>query len=742
MPLALAADDGGRQTDLLATVALSVGCALATRGRPGANGFQAAAKAVVTFAAVYLASRHSTLVWLGLDGLAAMISWAASLLAGTNLHLGPTPSGLWTLLLTLALAIPPRPWSFRQLRARARPLLVYLLAGVGLSIALVAAQPRLEELLKAAAQGIMTPPAYLLGEADQPGNAPPGAMATLAGTFALLAVLLPLGKRLGVFGLTETWPAAALPRQAWAGVLLVAAGAGVLLTPPQARPATGAVAFHDDGFFDFSQPERGRYGLIQAGLYGGLKELLIRSGHTVRTVDSAAVRAGLTDVAVLVFINPKHPLDPETREAVWKFVRAGGGLLVMGDHTDLFGIMAPLNDLLSPVGIRFEFDSAFPLRRHWQNSLEIRPHPITAGLSGSVETQIGTGASLRLSSATARPLILGRYAFGDYGNRLNEGQGGLLGDYRYQLGERLGDLVLVAGAEAGEGRVIALGDTSTFQVLGLPFAHAFIRQLFAYLAHPTPSRIWRMLAGVSLLGAGLALWITRAGRRSSVLPVVAAVIAGEALALLLPRSPLPPLASPGSVAVVDGRLAPGFAFEFFADHSYGGLFTAAQRAGFLPVADRDQGPAMLDGAGMAMFLAPARVPGAEDLAALQRLLARGGTLFVAAGGKELDAANTLLALCGLRIEPIPLGPVQATWKGERLDFFDAWAVMAEEGTTPIVHARSKDFTVVAETSAGGGRCIAIGDHRFLDDQRFEGEKQFHPGNVRFLDALLAGGLKP
>lgn len=742
VPLALAASDGGRQTDLFSTVALCVACALTTRGRPGAQSFQTAARAIVAFATLYLASRYSTLVWLGLDGVAALISWVAGLFAGTSLHLGPTPLGLWGLLLAFAMAIPPRPWSLSQLRARAQPLLIYVLVGVGLSIALVAAQPWLEGVVKDAAQRLITPPAYLYGEGDQPGRLPPGILAAPLATLALLALLLPLGKWLGAIELTPSPVAAPLPRRAWVGALLVAAGAGALFTQPQVHAATGAVAFYNEGFFDFSKPERGQFGLIQAGLYGGLKELLIRSGHTVRTVDSAAVRDGLKDVAVLVFINPKQALPPETRDAIWKFVQAGGGLLVLGDHTDLFGSMAPLNDLLSPIGVQFEFDSAFPLRRHWQHSLDIRPHPITYGLAGAMDTQIGTGASLSLSNATARPLILGRHAFGDYGNRLNEGQGGLLGDYRYQLGEHLGDRVLVASAEAGQGRVIVFGDTSTFQVLGLPFAQTFIRQIFAYLANPTPSRLGSVLPGVLLLAAGLALWLKWAGRGATALPLVAALLAGETAALFAPHAPLPPLASPGSVAVVDTRLAPAFAFEFFADHSYAGLFTAAQRAGFLPVANHGQGPATLHDAGMAMFLAPSRVPEAEDLAELQQLLARKGTIFVAAGGKTLEPANAILKLCGLRIDPIPLGPAHVPWNGAQLDFFDAWAVAAEEGTTPIVHAKSKDFAIIAETAAGGGRCIAIGDHRFLDDQRFEGERQFHPSNVRFLDALLAGELKP
>ena len=41
--------------------------------------------------------------------------------------------------------------------------------------------------------------------------------------------------------------------------------------------------------------------------------------------------------------------------------------------------------------------------------------------------------------------------------------GSFLGNYHYDEGERLGDVVLVATATHGRGRVVVWGDTSAFQ---------------------------------------------------------------------------------------------------------------------------------------------------------------------------------------------------------------------------------------------------------------------------------------
>ena len=49
----------------------------------------------------------------------------------------------------------------------------------------------------------------------------------------------------------------------------------------------------------------------------------------------------------LVVINLQEALTPDERDQVWRWVHEGGGLLCLGEHTDMAGTRGALNDLLA-----------------------------------------------------------------------------------------------------------------------------------------------------------------------------------------------------------------------------------------------------------------------------------------------------------------------------------------------------------------------------------------------------------
>ncbi len=69
---------------------------------------------------------------------------------------------------------------------------------------------------------------------------------------------------------------------------------------------------------------------------------------------------------------------------------------------------------------------------------------------------------------------------------------------------------------------------------------------------------------------------------------------------------------------------------------------------------------------------------------------------------------------------------------------DAWS-LDTTGTPPwTVHAAADGEVVAAETRIGDGRCVALGDARFLEDENLEGEYDFQRANIEFLERLLEG----
>ena len=151
-------------------------------------------------------------------------------------------------------------------------------------------------------------------------------------------------------------------------------------------------------------------------MFGMLPRYLAAAGYETR-VDPAGLTTDLLAASdVVVVINPTESIPEDQRRDLGRFVERGGGLLVLGDHTDLSGTMTPLNELLEPFGIAFEFDSAFT-PNHWHNNSGFFPGPMTRGLDdANSRFQQSTGASLALRHG-AEPVATARWGFSDAGNR-------------------------------------------------------------------------------------------------------------------------------------------------------------------------------------------------------------------------------------------------------------------------------------------------------------------------------------
>jgi hypothetical protein len=60
---------------------------------------------------------------------------------------------------------------------------------------------------------------------------------------------------------------------------------------------------------------------------------------------------------VLILKTPEEPIPEAELAAIDRFVHRGGGLLLVGDHTNLLGMGTHLNALSARYGIRFRYDS-------------------------------------------------------------------------------------------------------------------------------------------------------------------------------------------------------------------------------------------------------------------------------------------------------------------------------------------------------------------------------------------------
>jgi hypothetical protein len=320
--------------------------------------------------------------------------------------------------------------------------------------------------------------------------------------------------------------------------IAVGLGIGSIYAGPASSLEGKKIVFYEKGFLNWLRPHHGDYGYLGSiGMYGVMPDFLRSHGaNPVVSPDLSA--ADLADASAVVLIYPNSPWTDGQLERIEGYVRRGGTLLILGEHTTFEADLVdqqvggrlpqlvellksyrrfeskgmpddspdtkrerdqineevhrlvrqmPLsrfNEVLDRLGadIRVAFDSAMFQVGGWLQSYETTSHPTTLAI-GDNNNSLGIviGASLEVKRP-ARPLIMGRWGWNAPGD---VGSGpAMMGSHEYEGGERLGDVVLAAEQEIDRGRVIVFGDTSSFTNGIMYHSHDFLGRMFAYLATP------------------------------------------------------------------------------------------------------------------------------------------------------------------------------------------------------------------------------------------------------------------
>lgn len=184
-----------------------------------------------------------------------------------------------------------------------------------------------------------------------------------------------------------------------------------------------------------------------------------------------------------LFINLVHDDRPDFStdeiEAIQDFVRQGGGLLVVADHSNVYYHADRINQFLIPMGIEVTPHTAIDYGAQqvtglaWIAINELSDHPINEGIdlisfqTGGVMTPSAQGDA----QVTAR---LSRVGFGDL---WDESTGiGFYGNWVFDgdpASEPRGPLPVGMAADYGEGRVVVVGDQNMFGDVWLHFGDNF-----------------------------------------------------------------------------------------------------------------------------------------------------------------------------------------------------------------------------------------------------------------------------
>jgi len=535
-----------------------------------------------------------------------------------------------------------------------------------------------------------------------------------------------------------------MPRRQLFYPLLLAAAAGLLLAlPPKPLPArNGSILFCDRGA-SWSMPlYDGKYGQTSVGMYGILPQYLKMRGYETKVSKEPLTEEALRDVALVVVFSPEHRFAEAEKKYIHEFVKNGGSLLVAGDHSDVLGIMDPINDLLAPFSIALRFDTALPIKSGWIDSLEFRPHSVTRGIEEDYEPSLWVGASLAISPP-AEPVIVGTRGWADTGSRKNV-KNAFLGDYKRSADEQLGDVVLVAASSYGSGKVLVFGDTSTFQNATITISHPFIDTMTGWLTHQDQSpSLPRLSAALLLAAAALVL----AGRKLNSFSLLLLLAMMGALTWSIDSGKKIPAAAKAGrsdparaaafyePAYIDNAHLSRFAVYSPADNGVWGASVSLLRNAFVPLLYPQFSEPALMASGLCMVIAPTIPFAPAEIALLRRFMEKGGILIWSVGWEDAAASQTFLEEFGFSIDAVPLGRATGSSAFGSLTFFEAWPVQGG-GDTVEVLARKEEFPLIVYQPQGRGGLVLIGDSGFLLNKNLESYTKHDINNVRFFKSLM------
>lgn len=511
---------------------------------------------------------------------------------------------------------------------------------------------------------------------------------------------------------------------------------------------TRKIVVHNRGGLDWERPT---YENTFGGMFGQLPIYARANGYELDIIDrDQIIPSDLENQQVLVLINSGTPWG-KSKEVILDFVREGGSLIVLGDHTDVFGLMKCFNDLLGDAGIRFKFDSAYNARDNWRgclvttdNAMECRWEQINPGLA--------VGASFDLSGyATA--IVSGRYGHSDTGMRGNV-MGSFLGNYKFDDEELIGDLPLVAEVNVGQGRILAFGDTSTFQGAIASKMENVVIPIFEYVCR-RPGYLERNLAKLfaGILSATLVLMLF-----GSSVPIHLASQTSLFLTLLIGTG--------WGLFVQNKDLVIDNSTVLIAQHSFnntghydvnvnpiGPLYSAIHRCGFRQHEPATWNREEIMSSRAVCFIAPQKHFTESQIAQLNEYELQGGVLIVAVGRDDFKPSESLLNAHMLTLANRPLGRVNFSTKQTKKNrsypqLVDAWPIESTNGLDledrsdiDVLLAFGGE-TLVVFCKKGQGGMLLISDSRFFSSTNIERFPSFKwEGNVQFVKQLFTKYLK-
>jgi hypothetical protein len=570
-------------------------------------------------------------------------------------------------------------------------------------------------------------------------------------------------------------------RLAAAALLVLAAVAlvtfGVLWDPAGGRKGGRVMVVERHSTWEPTSPhyDTTRYGEDPSYTYAAIYDYATHYYQMSRLSESESIDdESLSQCDVLVIKTPTKPYESDEAAAVARFVSRGGGLLMIGDHTNCDRWSTHLNGVARPFGFQFRYDILFPVGSPYVELISppAIPHPILQDVGPfhfAGTCSIAPGASL----GRAVVLTAGKWSLPPEYHTEN-----YFPQAEYRPDMNYGAFIQLWSTRYGRGRVLAIADSTLFSnfctfepgkselMLGML---EWLNRRSRFDDWPVRLLFWLVLGLATLAALGLAGWLVggqsdvgqigdpsskpdvgrianpsgNVGRIANpsgeqadlpdglairptgmpatiLLPLVSAGLLGWALAALavpaIHRAAMPPpLAVRPLVRVVVDRTASEVplcmnGFTDPSDKGYGLLEQWIPRLGYFP--SRRSGRDALSGNAL-LILCPTRPTSDDYRNRLAGYVAAGGRLLLVDSPETSGTtANSLLYRFGLVVKVAPgvQGELKSSGGWPAIPVQQTFEI---EGGKPILWVGKTP--VAARVAFGKGSVLVLGCGSILND---------------------------
>jgi hypothetical protein len=205
------------------------------------------------------------------------------------------------------------------------------------------------------------------------------------------------------------------------------------------------------------------YGLLSTYNYYSWAQWLSYHYNVVKNTNSSLTGEILNDYDILILKCPTESYTEPEIQSIKHFVENGGGLYLIGDHTNVFGMNTFLNQISEEFGIRYRTDATYELGTGDLSIYQpdrLFSHPVIQHIT---QFDFMTSCTLEptslLASARMENIIIGNRVTSEPGTYATEN---FFRESVASPDSEYGYLLQAAAIKYGQGRVVAFTDSTVF----------------------------------------------------------------------------------------------------------------------------------------------------------------------------------------------------------------------------------------------------------------------------------------